>query len=231
MIEKLFSNQVVALNATQEMWDGDLYPEEQDCIRKAVPKRRREFIAGRLCAREVLLRLGVINFPLLVGPGRAPLWPKNIVGSISHCSNLCVVAATNDKRIKGLGVDVEVAGPLDISVKELVCTEKEKLWIANMPPFVGSDLAKIIFSAKESLYKCLFSFTRIPLDFMDFQVVIDTQANEFDVELINEQTAECVKRYNLIGSYFCSDDFIFTGVEIRRQDLLLCTHIVSTQPI
>jgi 4'-phosphopantetheinyl transferase EntD len=218
MIEKLFSNQVVALNATQGMWEGNLYPEEQECIRKAVPKRRREFTAGRLCAREVLLRLGFGNFPLLVGPDRAPLWPKNIVGSISHCSNLCVVAATKDKRIKGLGVDVEVAGPLDIAVKELVCTKKEKLWIANTQPLIGSDLAKIIFSAKESLYKSLFSFTRTPLDFMDFQVEIDAQTNEFDVELFNEQATEFLKQYNLIGRYFCSADFVFTGVEIRKQD-------------
>ncbi len=218
MIEKLFSNQVVALKATQGMWDGDLYPEEQECIRKAVPKRRREFTAGRLCAREVLFRLGIDDFPLLVGPGRAPLWPQNIVGSISHCTNLCVVAATKYRAIKGLGVDVEMAGPLEKSVKELVCTEKEKQWIANTPPLIGPDLAKIIFSAKESFYKCLFPFTRRSLDFMDVQVVIDTHTNEFDVELINEQAAYRVKQYNLTGRFFYSDDFVFTGVELRRQD-------------
>jgi 4'-phosphopantetheinyl transferase EntD len=217
MIEKLFSNQVIALNATQGMWDGALYPEEQECIRNAVLKRRREFTAGRLCAREVLFRLGVGNFPLLVGPGRAPLWPENIVGSISHCRNLCVVAATKDKGIKGLGVDVEVAEPLEISVTELVCTEKEKQWIASTPPRNGSDLAKIIFSAKESLYKCVFSFTGIPLDFMDVQIVLNMQTDEFVVELFDEQAAECVKQYNLRGRYFCSYNFVFTGVEIRRQ--------------
>ena len=217
MIEKLFSNQVVVLKATQKMWDGGLYPEEQECIRKAVPKRRREFTAGRLCAREVLFRLGIDDFPLLVGPGRDPLWPKNIVGSISHCTNFCVVAATKYRAIKGLGVDVEMAGPLEKSVKELVCTEKEKQWIANTPPLIGPDLAKIIFSAKESLYKCLFPLTRKPLDFMDFQVVLNTQTDEFDVELYNEQAAECVKQYNLTGRYFCSEDFVFTGVELRRQ--------------
>jgi 4'-phosphopantetheinyl transferase EntD len=217
MIEKLFTNQVIALNATQGMWEGDLYPEEQECIRKAVHKRRGEFTAGRLCAREVLFRLGVVNFPLLVGPGRAPLWPKNIVGSISHCHNLCVVAATKDKEIIGLGVDVEVAEPLEIAVKELVCTEKEKQWIVSTPPRIGSNLAKIIFSAKESVYKSLFPIMRIPLDFMDIQVVLNTQTNEFVVELFNEQVTECVKQYNLSGRYFCSDDFVFTGVELRRK--------------
>jgi len=218
MIENLFSNKVIALRATQEMWEGDLYPEEQECISKAVLKRRREFTAGRLCAREVLFRLGVDNFPLLVGPGRAPRWPENIVGSISHCHNLCVVAAAKDKGIKGLGVDVEVAGPLEISVKNLVCSEKEKQWIADTPPLIVADLAKIIFSAKESLYKCLFPFTRTPLDFMDVQIVLNTQTGEFEVELFNEQAADYVKQYNLSGRYFCSDDYIFTGVEIRGKD-------------
>lgn len=218
MIKKLFSSQVVALNATPEMWEGDLYPEELDCIGNAVPKRRREFTAGRLCAREVLKRLGIDAFPLLVGPERVPLWPPNIVGSISHCNNLCVVAATADKGIAGLGLDVEEVEPLEASVKDLVCTENEKQWIAHTPTPGGSDWAKIIFSAKESLYKSLFPLTQIHLDFMDVQVSFNMRANEFGVELFNEEAAECIKRHNLIGRYFYSDQYIFTSVEIRRHN-------------
>ena len=92
------------------------------------------------------------NFPLLVGPGRAPRWPENIVGSISHCSNLCVVAATNDKAIKGLGVDAEVAGPLEKPVTELVCTEKEMEWITKTPPLIGVKYGQNYFQCqRESL--------------------------------------------------------------------------------
>ena len=155
MIENLFSSQVIALKATPEMWEGDLYPEEEAYIRKAVPKRRREFTAGRLCAREALSKLGVENFPLLAGPYRAPIWPKNIVGSITHCLNICVVAATKDKRIKGLGVDVEQAGQLEKSVTDIVCTVKEREWMARNPSYVKANSAKVIFSAKHPIFRLL----------------------------------------------------------------------------
>ena len=221
MIENLFSNQVIALNATQEMWDGHLYPEEQECIRKAVPKRRREFTAGRVCAREVLFRLGVFNFPLLVGQGRAPLWPKNIVGSISHCNNLCVVAATKDKGIKGLGADVELAGPLEKSVTELVCTEKEMEWMARNPSNIRSNLAKIIFSAKESFYKSISSFIQCPLEFLDVQIVFNSLRNSFAVKLDNPHAAKSLNNYSLRGRYFFTEDYVYTAVEVRRPQYII----------
>lgn len=218
MIEKLFSDQVIALKATPEMWNGVLYPEEEACVRKAVSKRRREFTAGRLCAREALARLEVKNFPLLVGPYRAPVWPKNIVGSISHCRNICIVAATKDKRIRGLGIDVEQADQLEKSVAELVCTKKEMKLLADTDTYNGSNFDKIIFSAKESFYKSISSYIQLPLEFLDVQIVINSRQNSFTVELDNPQAAGLLEKYSIIGRYYCTDDFVFTGVEVRISD-------------
>jgi len=217
MIEKLFSKQVVALKATPKMWGGLLYPEEEEYIKKAVPKRRREFTAGRLCAREVLSRLGINNFPVLVGLQRAPVWPENIIGSISHCGNICIVAATKDKGIRGLGVDVEQTGQLEESVLEFVCTKKEKEWLADTTSF-GINLAKIIFSAKESLYKSIFPLIHSTLEFLDVQIIINTQLNSFKVELYNTQAAKALEKFILTGRYYFAEGFIFTGVEVRKMD-------------
>jgi len=220
MIEKLFSNQVVALKATPKMWGGLLYPEEEEYIKKAVPKRRREFTAGRLCAREVLSRLGIKHFPLLVGPHRSPIWPENVVGSISHCRNLCLVVATKNSGIKGLGIDVEQAGQLEQSVIELVCTAQERKWLADAPSYTGTNSAKIIFSAKESFYKSVSSIIQPALEFWDIQISINNRQNCFQIKLHNIQAAKALEKYFLAGRYHITEDFVFTGVEVREKGLI-----------
>ena len=60
MIETLFPAPVLTLSATPEMWTGTLLPEEEACLSpRAIAKRRREFTAGRVCARAALGRLGI----------------------------------------------------------------------------------------------------------------------------------------------------------------------------
>ena len=88
----LFPAGVVAVTATSKMLHGILYPEEAASIKRAVPKRWREFTAGRLCAREALRRLGIERHPILVGEHREPLWPSGVVGTLSHCDD-CYGAA------------------------------------------------------------------------------------------------------------------------------------------
>ena len=178
----------------------------------------QEFTAGRVCARKALTLLGVENFPLLSGPDRVPVWPKNIVGSISHCQNSCVVAATANDNIAGLGVDVEEKGGLEDSVKELICTTKEQQWSYHTMNPWGTSWEKIIFSAKESVYKCLYPLMRIRLDFRDAEVMFDEKTNTFEVDLFSKEAAEYVKKHLLIGRYCCSDSHIFTGVELRRKN-------------
>ena len=44
---------------------GELYPQELALISKAIDKRRREFAAGRACAREALGAIGYAPMPIL----------------------------------------------------------------------------------------------------------------------------------------------------------------------
>lgn len=203
-------------HATPEMWGGDVYPEEQDCVPNVATKRYREFTAGRLCAREVLKKLGVDNFPLLVGESREPLWPPGIVGSISHCRDNCVVVASRDKRIVGLGIDIEDIAPLEAEIKALVCRKREEQWMIDVSEPGCIDWAKIIFSAKESVYKCLFPVKNVYLDFKEVQIAFDLQSNEFVVDFFNREVAEFVESYTMIGRFSHTNEYVYTGVELRR---------------
>jgi len=118
----LFPEGVVVEVATPEMWEGPLYPEEEVSIRNAVRKRRREFAAGRNCARRALAFLGVQDCALPMGNDREVLWPEGIVGSISHCDDLCAVAVARRDFAAGIGLDVERAGGADAHGGDVVAT-------------------------------------------------------------------------------------------------------------
>jgi 4'-phosphopantetheinyl transferase EntD len=61
-----------------------LFPKS---LAKAVPKRKAEFLAGRVVARETmkLMALPLVDIP--IGMNRAPHWPEGVAGSISHSNN------------------------------------------------------------------------------------------------------------------------------------------------
>lgn len=207
-------------HATTEMWEGEIYPEEHGCIANVVAKRYREFTAGRLCAREVLKKLGVDNFPLLVGDNREPLWPPGIVGSISHCRDNCVVVASRDTPIVGLGVDVEDSAPLGTEIKSLVCRKSEEQWVIDVSKPGCIDWAKIIFSAKESVYKCLFPLNNIYMDFKEVKITFNLQKNEFSIDLFNREMAQFVESYTMIGRFSHTNEYVYTSVELYKVESL-----------
>ena len=69
---------------------GWLRPEERAYVESAVPRRVREFAAGRQCARLALRELGGPDEAIPVGLSRQPKWPPGIVGSITHTVGYCL---------------------------------------------------------------------------------------------------------------------------------------------
>jgi len=106
-----------------------LFPEEGAVMRTAGPRRRAEFAAGRLCAREALARLGVPAAPILPGPAGEPRWPEGVTGSITHCAGYraCAVARTTD--LTAIGIDAEPDAALPAGLIEKVATGPERAWI------------------------------------------------------------------------------------------------------
>lgn len=122
----------------------------------AVPKRRAEFLAGRLCAAMALRAAGQ---PQTVGrKGRAPVWPSGVVGSISHGQGRVVAAVST--RLAALGVDCEAIMPDDRA--NLLHTELLSAQEAALRPsrLTFAAYVTLVFSGKEALYKALSS--RLP---------------------------------------------------------------------
>lgn len=155
-----------------------LWPAELAAAAGMGDKRRREFSAGRHCARLALSRLGHPPAALPVGPGRAPVWPAGFIGSISHTDELAIAVAARQAEIRSLGIDLESADPLGAELLELVCRDEELAALTASGLEVQHG-AKLIFSAKESIYKCLWPLTGVFLEFQAIGIRLDPLEHRF----------------------------------------------------
>jgi enterobactin synthetase component D / holo-[acyl-carrier protein] synthase len=136
---------------------GVLFPEEEQIIAHAVPARRREYAAVRSCARACLGRLGYPGAPILPGAGGAPAWPAGVLGSMTHCPGYTAAAVGPHPRICAIGIDAEPDTPLPEDVLDLVATPAEQDRLAAPKPVPdGPNWDRLLFSAKEAVYKAWF---------------------------------------------------------------------------
>ncbi|CAL9639414.1 4'-phosphopantetheinyl transferase Svp [Streptomyces sp. enrichment culture] len=172
MIEELLPRTVVAVEAYgDDGTDAPLYPEEAALLTRAVPKRRREFTAVRSCARRAMEKLGVPARPVLPGERGAPVWPDGLTGSMTHCEGYCAAALVRAADLASLGIDAEVHGPLPEGVLASVSLPGEAARIGRLSaerPAVHWD--RLLFSAKESVYKAWFPLTGKWLDFLEADI-------------------------------------------------------------
>ena len=149
-----------------------LFPEEEIYIRSAAARRREEFSTGRWCARQALLNLGVPPAPILVGRWREPLWPAEMIGSITHATSLCAAVVAPSGLWQGIGIDVldaQVAGRLLRDADGLIARGEEEHSARAVAP-AGVDPRALLFSAKESAIKAISGRFQRFIDFTEIRV-------------------------------------------------------------
>lgn len=194
-----------------------LLPEERAVIAAAVPKRALEFAAGRWCAREALRRQGIAAAPLLPDGNRAPLWPPDIVGSITHTDGFCAAAVGRRDSFAGIGIDAELEGRVDRKLWSDLFTRAEIAELERWPEPRRASLATVMFSAKESFYKAQYSFTRGWLDFTAAAVEVD--ADEWHLRLLDPRDSLARLRQPASGKFLIVDRRVLTAIAIRRSQL------------
>jgi 4'-phosphopantetheinyl transferase EntD len=183
---------------------------EAAIVAGAVPRRQREFAAGRWLAARALHRLGLPRAPLLAGAGREPRWPDSITGSISHCGDACVVLAAKRQDIRSVGIDLEEDAPLERSLLESICTAAELTWLLRQPDSEQGGLAKLLFSAKEAFYKFQYPLTATFLEFQDVEVSLSPGSNGLEARLIREHVTGLEAGYRAHGVWLREDGYVAT---------------------
>lgn len=142
-----------------------LTDDEAQSIASEVAAARRASGAARIVARELLARFGQLPCPLLKTASGLPAWPREIVGSLAHDDQIAVAAIALRHEFEAVGVDIEPAEPLPPDVVELVATAREHNGL-NGDPLRG----RLLFAAKEAVYKALYPRDRVFLEYHDIEV-------------------------------------------------------------
>jgi 4'-phosphopantetheinyl transferase EntD len=184
MIKSILPDCVVSADVFADPPEPVLFPEEELAIIHADDKRRKEFSTARVCAHDALRKLGMRPSPVLPGLRGEPQWPPGVVGSITHCAGYRGAVLGISSKVMTIGIDAEpnealVHGVLDaVSLPE----ERESLRkLAAHHPHVHWD--RLLFSAKESVYKAWFPLTKRWLDFEDVMISIDPAHGNFSAWL------------------------------------------------
>jgi enterobactin synthetase component D / holo-[acyl-carrier protein] synthase len=185
VLGEILPPQVAVVETFDDPPDVQLYPEEEALLRKAVASRRQEFGTTRWCARQALAKLGLPPAAILPGPRRAPRWPDGVVGSMTHCAGYRAAALAHVRDIAAIGIDAEPHEPLPDGVRDVVVGRKESPALAElMTAEPGTSWDKLLFSAKESVYKAWFPLTERWLGFKDAAVSIDPADGTFTAALL-----------------------------------------------
>lgn len=208
MFDALLPPTVVTV-ATGADLKTELFAAELRALGRAVDARRREFTTGRACARRALAHLGLPAVPIGAGARGEPLWPAGIVGSITHCAGLraCAIALARD--IHAVGIDAEPHAPLPDGVLAAIASPAERRALAEHEPAIHFD--RVLFSAKEALFKACYPLTGRLLGFEDVDVRIGSRDGTFQAELLGEGAGPA----DLRGRWIVRRGLVATAVVVR----------------
>jgi 4'-phosphopantetheinyl transferase EntD len=216
MIEQLLPPAVVVVEAFEDVPGELAFPGEEDLIANAVERRRREFITARRCARAALIKLGHPAVPIRIGAKREPQWPSGIVGSITHTSGLRAAAVAPSKIIASIGIDADENEMLPDGVEELITVLDEPQMLADLAKaFPMTHWNKLLFSAKEAVYKAWYPLTGRWLGYEDARLTIDP-AGEFIAKLLTDgsRTDGGPALTELHGRFLMTASLIATSVTV-----------------
>lgn len=211
MIEEILPPGVASADTFADPPEATLLGEEAAIVEPMAGKRRREFTTGRWAAREAMAQLGHPPVPLPRGPRGAPQWPVGLIGSITHCPGYRAAAVAESGRFSLLGIDAEPDEPMPADVFIAVSLPAERERVAALHrQHPGPSWERLLFSAKESVYKTWFPLMGRWLDFEEADVTIDPVGGTFRARLL------------VAGPWLHGRELTgFTGRWLTRKGLLL----------
>lgn len=217
MIEEILPPVVAAEEAFADLPEATLFPAEQAAVAQAVAGRRAEFATVRHCARAALHRLGMPPAPILPGERRAPQWPPGIVGSMTHCTGYRAAALARERDLVAIGIDAELHGELPEGVLDLVAVDAERAMLSRLAaedPKTCWD--RVLFSAKESIYKAWYPLTGRWLDFADAQVTFEPAGQRFTTRILVPDMGTAGQRPEFTGRYLVRNGIVLTAVVVLQ---------------
>jgi enterobactin synthetase component D len=190
-------------------------------LERAALQRRIEFLAGRFCAQSALRAhapaIGTHTVPR--GADRAPEWPPGIVGSITHTRGYAAAAVAHGDTLRGLGLDIErwVRPSAPANLGSHLARPGELAHLVAVSGWSEVEALTLLFSAKESLYKCLYPEVQRYFGFHDATIAtLDVTSGHFEARLESTLTPTLSEGFTLHGRFERRDDVVVTTVALER---------------
>ena len=145
----------------KSLYNDSLYQDlgitKPPSLNKAIDVRKADFLAGRCMIKAAQNLLGLVDAQIGIGENRAPIWPDDRRGSLSHTHGLVASFLTSRQNVS-LGVDVETiaTGNSAKAIRQQVLSQDERKMIDAADDWPQNMLATLAFSAKETLFKALY---------------------------------------------------------------------------
>lgn len=194
-------------------------------LERAVPRRQMQFRAGRYCAAQALEALDprLASTSIDRATTGAPIWPKGVTGSITHTDDYASAAVAWTTDVRSLGIDTErvMSSQQAGDVAHLVASATE-LAHGTAAGLSRLEALTLVFSAKESIFKCLHPLVGRMFEFNHVRLTgVDTTVRIFKLEIAMDLSAEFHAGTMLEGRFELEGDRIHTGMLVetpaRRQ--------------
>ncbi len=211
LFSRLLSDDIETEEVDPHSVGGGLLTAEREAVEGAASSRIEQYTAGRVCSRLALSRFGVAaTTPIVRGEDRAPIWPEGFVGSITHTDTWCAAAVGRKESLRSVGIDLEPAIPLKEALWRRVCTTGERERLRALPN--SGLMGKILFSAKESVYKCQYPLTS---QFLGFHAV-EVEVGDGEFRAVFRQAAgEFEPGDEMNGKYLVEGGLVASACELR----------------
>jgi len=183
----------------------------------AAPKRRAEYIAGRVCAAHASQTLlGEFEGQIGSSAGGIPIWPEGLTGSITHSSGFASAALARLSDVRALGLDTERIMSEEVmnAVSSIVCSADEQL-----PAWLGLSkvvYTTLVFSAKESFFKCIDPIVGKMFWFKHARFeIIDVMEGKFRVTLSIDLNDEFCNGFAMDGRFCVIPPYVHTGIMLE----------------
>lgn len=190
-------------------------------LEDALPKRKIEFTAGRYCAQQAFRQEGVsLSSPLGILPNRAPAWPEGWVGSITHTRGWAAAVVLRQSEWRGVGIDSEWEMTRQIAneiLNQVLRLSEHELYRACLTSKLSWEAyVTLVFSAKESLYKCLNPLVGVYFDYLDAELIeVDFERSAFKIALCKTLPGGFVSGRSLEGKFEITHPYVHTLMGLR----------------
>jgi 4'-phosphopantetheinyl transferase EntD len=139
------------------------------------------------------------------------MWPDGVVGSITHCAGYRAAAVARAADVAMIGIDAEPNEPVPDGVLDIIARPAERDMLNELSrrrPEVAWD--RLLFSAKESVYKAWAPVTGTFLDFDEAELTFDATAGSFVARLLPPGAS--VMGRELAGHFAVRDGLAVTAI-------------------